>query len=180
MGRWFWIVPAALLPLGVLLALWGRRRAKRKKDQEQVARKLREDSLDRALANRRHKGPRQESPFAIRYELEGPGKNAGEMLRLTYISESVRREYLFSMGQPVFLGEAHGCAAVFTDACAADRLFCELFSGEDGMLYARRFNAPACLARGRRQEALDAVGLRVRSGDMIETSGGRFLLELLL
>lgn len=176
-----WIVAACTLAAvltGILTAVL-RRRNHRRRDHEQINRKLREDSLDRALANEyaSARPQRQQSPVSMRYEAED-GKDKKPMLRITWAADSIRKEYLVPSDQQTFLGLDHGRAAVSSSADALQDVVCELFPSGGGV-YVRRLSSQAELVRGRRRTFLDQTGIRLASGDRLEMEQGVFLIELL-
>lgn len=163
----------------IVLICWRRAVAKKKLDQEQMDRKIKEEALDRALSNRRHlgKSPQAQAPMEVHYKSE-PRKGMGTMLRLTEQAESMTKEYLFQQNETILLGEEYGRAAVFQRK-GKNRVFCELFPYEDGIYVRRSGKAEGRLIRGKKAAPLTGEGIRLRSGDRIETQAGVFLVEFI-
>lgn len=181
MSRPIWIAAVCVLAavlIGLLTVIL-RRRSRRKRDYEQIDRKLREDSLDRALANEHTpaRPQRQQAPVSMRYEAEGR-KGKRPMVRITWAADSIRKEYLMPGEQQTFLGLDHGNGAVSSGAGALKEIVCELFPNGNDM-YVRGHGAPVELVRGRRRTFLDQTGIRLASGDRLEIQQGVFLIELL-
>ena len=100
------------------------------------------------------------------------------MIRLTELSESVKREYLFRWDETVFLGEEHGRGAVFQYR-KNHIVYCKLFPVETKICVTRIGDRNGYLVRGKKQVELGTGSLQVLSGDRIEIASGTFLVELI-
>ena len=164
-----------------LLFRWRRTASQRARDREQIDRKFKEDALDRALSNQRAGGgsssSRAETPVEIRYKNSAKAET-GTMVRLTELSESMSKEYLFQMSETIYLGEEFERAAVFKEK-ASSKIFCELFPYNSGFFVRKRGNAQCRLLRGKQSTGLTSESVRLHSGDRIETQAGVFLVEFI-
>jgi len=170
-----------VIALCILLIFWRRRNTKRREDKEKIDRKVREDELDRALSNKLHhsRSTQAVTPFEYRYHGRQEAGREVEMLRLTEQSESVTKEYLARKDGLLYLGEDLGRAAVFYQKDGSHVIDCEIFPS-DGAVYVRRCGTSGVqLVRGRHRTPLNATGIKVASGDLIEIRSGTFLIEFL-
>lgn len=172
---------AAVLAILVVLAVFLRRRSKRRKLlAEQLSRKLREEALDRALANRRgpaagHSSP---DPVQVQYKMTADRKGGGPLLRLTEQNQTVTRVYLLDRAQRLFLGVQDGRTIVRKDYDAHEGILCELYAQQGGQ-FARALGGNVQLQRGKAVSPLAAGGTPLRTGDRIILPGTQFLVELL-
>lgn len=181
MKRTILIVAGAVLAAVVLFLLtrWRKAAVRKKQNQEQIDRKLKEDTLDRALSNgpRPNRQSQSQAPVEVHYKSKTQ-RESGTMLRLTEQAESVTKEYLFQRTDTIYIGEEYGHAAIFQDR-TGQQLCCELFPYE-GDVYVRLCGkTEGRLIRGRQTAPLTTKAIRLRSGDRIETRTGVFLVELI-
>lgn len=177
-----WVCAAAVVLAGlVVLAVILRRRSRQRKLlAEQLSRKLREEALDRALANRRgpaagHSSP---DPVQVQYKMTADRRGGGPLLRLTEQNQTVTRVYLLDRAQRLFLGVQDGRTVVRKDYDARDGILCELYARQDGQ-FARALGGGVQLLRGKAASPLAAGGTPLKTGDRIVLPGTQFLVELL-
>ena len=176
------VIIAALAVLAVIAAalfFWRKKARKRKQDQEQIDRKMKEEALDRALANGPHRSAdiRAQVPVEVHYSSRTE-KETGGMLRLTEQSGAVTKEYLFRQTERICIGEEYDGAVVFRGQ-GKGRLYCELFPYRDGVCVRLCGGLPCSLVRGKRRMPLASKAVRLHSGDRIETRTGSFLIEFI-
>lgn len=167
------------LLIRTLLRLY-KKRQKHKQNLEQMTRKAKEDALDRAISNQRHsqKHPEAQRPDDIHYNAEEAVSQNTAMVKLTELGETVSKTYLFSMGEPVFIGNEHGKPAVFTQH-DADQQICVHIFVQDGALCVRGLEKDSgMLVRGKNRVMIGKQGLKLRSNDIIETKYGAFQIEV--
>ena len=177
-----WVCAAAVVLAGlVVLAVILRRRSRQRKLlAEQLSRKLREEALDRALANRRgpaagHSSP---DPVQVQYKMTADRRGGGPLLRLTEQNQTVTRVYLLDRAQRLFLGVQDGRTVVRKDYDARDGILCELYARQDGQCL--RSLAPGVqLQRGRTVAAVGADGQPLATGDEILLPDTAFHVELI-
>jgi len=174
------VVLAVIILIGLIC--WRRAARKKKQDQDQIDRIMKEDALNRALSNSSHQGgqtrPQAQEPLEVRYNSKVSLSERGSVLRLTEQAESVTKEYLFHRTDVIYIGEEYGRAAVFREK-GTGKLYCELFPYQNDV-YIRLCGRAQCrLLRGKQCTALHAKGICLRSGDRIETQTGVFLVELI-
>lgn len=172
------VLAAALLGLAVY---WFRARSRRKADREQMARKLREDALDRALANQVQplSDAGAQAPTGVQYNIDTAIPKGTAMLRLTELGNAVNKTYLMGRDSPIYLGAEQGRAAVFRENTRGYTICAEVFSSE-GSLYVRSMGGTGgTLIRGRNRAALERRGVKLHSQDIIETKYGSFRVELI-
>lgn len=180
------LITGIIIGVAAALALWmwlrlRRKRARQKADQEQLNRKIQEDALDRALSNQLHqnKVTGAQAPMEIHYSGDQAARKNVEMIRLTEQSESITKEYLFRKDTVVYLGEEFGHPAIFYQVDGAHLIYCEIFPN-DGQVYIRRYSqSGGYLVRKKRKFALEAEGIQLRSGDLVELQCGTLLLEFI-
>lgn len=179
------LIGVAVLCLVLLLVFLrvSRKRKQKKMDREQMDQYIREETLDQALANRSHRGgnadPQQ--PIDIQYDTKQRKIPKGaKALRLieTCKDSSITRQYLFLADERVFIGAQDGRGAVFSARTRGNPVFCEFFSLK-GEIYARNSGSESRLIRGKRSTVLVPSGLRIHSGDVIETPYGSYLTEII-
>lgn len=169
----------ALAAIAAALSCWRKAALKKKQDQDQIDRKMKEEALDRALAN----GPRQsaairaQAPVVVHYNSR-PKKETGTMLRLTEQAGAVTKEYLFRRTESIYIGEEYGCAVVFQGQ-GKGTLYCKLFPYGDGVYVCLCGRAKSSLVRGKQTMPLTSKAVRLHSGDRIETRTGSFLIEFI-
>lgn len=89
----------------VLVACLFLRRKRRKQLADQLSCKLREEALDRALANPLAPTGRSVlDPVQVEYSMKADRQGGGALLRLTEHNLTVTRVYLFDLDQRLFLG----------------------------------------------------------------------------
>jgi len=175
----FAILAAVIL---IILICWRKAACKKKQNQEQVDRIMKENALNRALSNASHQcgqtKPQAQEPLEVHYNSKISQAERGSILRLTEQAESVTKEYLFQRSDVIYIGEEYGRAAVFRER-GTGKLYCELFPYQDNV-YIRLCSSAQCrLLRGKQCAPLSSKGICLRSGDRIETQTGVFLVELI-
>lgn len=183
-----WYLIAAMVAAGLvvlagiaaLVVVLIRRRSRRKTLADQLSCKLREEALDRALANSRgasgiHGDP---APVEVRFNLTADRRGAGALVRLTEHNLTATRVYLVDRGQRLFLGVKDGRAVVRRDYDAHSGVLCELYARQDGQCL--RSLAPGVqLQRGRTVAAVGTDGQPLATGDEILLPDTAFHVELI-
>lgn len=170
---------AALVVCIVLAVVLWRRRKRRKLLADQLSCKLREEALDRALANPH--APASCSvpdPVEIQYNLKADRTGAGLLLRLTEHNLTVTRTYLLDRGQRLFLGIADGQTVVRRDYAPRCGILCELYQSKDAQL-ARGLLSGVQLQRGHTTVPLGHDGIVLRTGDELLLPGTQFRVDLI-
>lgn len=171
---------ALAVTLILSFVIFKRKRRKKLMDQEQMGRKAREDILDRALSNQLHRTVQHASqtPLETHYNSEQKVAKGTKMIRLTELSESVTREYLFQWEDTVFLGKEYGRAAVFHQR-DNHQVYCKIFPLGGYIYVSQQGSEKGYLVRGKKRADLEPSGLRVLSGDKLEIALGTFLIEFI-
>lgn len=178
--RWYYPVGVALAAALIILAVMLRRRAVKLKNREQMTKKAQEDALNRAISNSLHRdsGENAAAPLEVHYNTDTHGAKGSRMLSIVALEESLTKEYIFGRGDDLFLGDEHGRAAIFRTP-DGHKIFCEIFNRGGDVYACQRGVGRGRLTRGRRHAPLSSEGIRLRSGDIIEGTYGRFRIDLL-
>lgn len=176
------VIVAAFVVLTAItaaLSYWRKKARKKKQNQEKIDRKMKEEALDRALANGPHQNTaiRAQVPIEVHYSNRHE-KGTSAMLRLTEQAGAITKEYLFRQTERICIGAEYDGSVVFRGQ-GKGKLYCELFPYQDGV-YVRLCGGLACsLVREKRQVPLASKAIRLHSGDRIETRTGSFLVEFI-
>lgn len=172
-------VLAALVLCLVLVAVLWQRRKRRRLLADQLSCKLREEALDRALANPHapasHCVP---DPVQVQYNLKADRDGSGPLLRLTEHSLTVTRTYLLDRGQRLFLGTQDGQTVVRRDYAPRCGILCELYPNQHAQLV-RGLVSGVQLQRGRTAQPLGREGIPLRTGDELILPGTQFRVDLI-
>lgn len=159
------------------------KKTKQKKTvKEQLSHYMREEALNEALSNKQHRNgnTEPERPMDIQYsqeQMELPKGMKAMRLIETCRDSAITRQYLFSIDEKAFIGVHDGRGAVFSRYVAGSQIFCEFFS-VNGEVYARNSGEKARLIRGKKSTDLMRTGVRIQSGDVIETPYGSYRAEI--
>lgn len=170
---------AALVVCIVLTVVLWRRHKRRKLLADQLSCKLREEALDRALANLHapssHNMP---DPVQVQYNLKADRQGSSPLLRLTEHNLTVTRTYLLDRGQRLFLGTMDGQTVVRRDYTPKSGILCELYQNQQAQLV--RGLAPGVrLQRGRTAQPLGREGIPLRTGDELLLPNTQFRVDLI-
>ena len=169
----------ALMAGCVLVACLFLRRKRRKQLADQLSCKLREEALDRALANPLAPTGRSVlDPVQVEYSMKADRQGGGALLRLTEHNLTVTRVYLFDLDQRLFLGVQDNQTVLRRDYVPDAGILCEICQNHNA-LCARGLAAGATLQGGTAVTALGKNGVALRTGDELLLPGTQFRVELI-
>lgn len=178
-----------LAALAVTLVLQGLRRRKQAREKEQHAlRRMREEALDRALANPmgEEQGEAFEKlrrPFHVEYspgDQSAAGGTAEKgMYQLTEITELSQRTYMFRRQEQTFIGEQFGAVTILPGTADAAQVWCEIFYYQKENYIKSTGRQEILLKRKGKQAIVNQSGLKLRSGDRFYTGKTSFQIEFL-
>lgn len=165
------LVLAALVLLFIRLQA---RRKKRKEEQFQAMKKMRESSLKEALSNNLEESIENSSatpyrPYQVEYAT-GENQDSKEKRPLLQIIEKnklAEKKYIFRSSDIVTLGVQFGAVAILNNLENAE-VWCEIFF-QNGAYCVRSYeNGTVSVQRNRKGAIVDKVGIKLKSGDMIQ------------
>lgn len=172
----------AVIVIGLLVFLQ-KRRSYKKAAKEQLDQHIKEKALDRALQNElhMHKEAREQQPLDIQYVSEAQNvKKGAKALRLTEVrnGKTIVRQYLFQVGEKIYIGQKDNIPTIFTEKMEKTDVYCEFYaSGED--CFVRSFNNVSRLIRKNQSVILTSSGIKLHSGDVLETPYCKYQVELI-
>ena len=160
-----------------VLLLAGRKKNKRTKEQEhQAQRRMREEALDRALANPMGKMgaaeqfEKQRRPFKVEYspgERQTAEKSDGRMFEISEITELSKRKYMFRCSELVSIGNQFGTILILPGTAEPDQIYCQLFYFQ-GANYVRSTGKKAVSLRRKGKSAVvNQNGIKLQSEDVV-------------
>lgn len=172
---------AAGIVLGILLIIYIRSRQKRIQEEKfQTAKKLREDSLKKALAN--HLEPEPDigaatpyRPYKVDYST-GENQENKEKRPLLQIVEKNRlseKKYIFRASETVALGVQFGNAGVINSVENGEP-WCEIFFQNGAYCVHSVGNARVSVQRYKSAAVVDILGIQLKSKDIIEIQDTKF------
>lgn len=160
---------------GMLLFVWLRgRRKKIREEKFQANKKVREDVLKQALANRLEPTADIETsipcrPYKVNYAT-GENQENKEKLPLLQITEKSKlseKKYIFRANETVILGEQFGTAGILNHP-ENGNAWCEIFFQKDS--YCVRALGSYCVSvrRNKKTAIVDGCGIQLKSKDSIK------------
>lgn len=172
-----------ILVLFIWIYFWNRKK-KRKKDEHHALRRMREDALDRALANPMQNNDKsiemQRRPFQVEYSKGDVGQNNSEkMLQLTEITELSKRKYMFRCRELISIGNQFGSTAILSDAKEENRIDCQIFYYE-GANYVRSMGRKDIILKRREKKVMvNELGIKLLSKDSFVVDQTTFRIDFL-
>ncbi len=164
-----------LIIVMIAVMIWLQSRRKKKKEEKfQAMKKMREDSLKEALSNTMESKietslPAQYRPYEIEYST-GENQKAKEKLPLLQIIQKnkiVEKKYIFRANETVTLGIQFGTIGVLNTSEEGEA-WCEIFY-KKGAYCVRSFEkSNIYLQRNKKMAIVDKIGVKLKSGDVIE------------
>ncbi|MDO5415640.1 MAG: hypothetical protein Q4F29_00450 [Lachnospiraceae bacterium] len=187
----FAIVGACICVIGagVFLAVYLMIRQKRiKEEKQQAVQRMREDALDRVLANPREEKQaepfeKQRRPFQVEYAKTQNGvpveKIEKGMYRLTEITELSRRKYMFRSREVVQIGNQFGNITILPQNAGPEQAYCQLFSYRNANYLRSTGKMEVMLRRGGRTTMVSKNGLKLLSGDCFTVGKTSYMIEFI-
>ena len=183
------IIAAAVIAaaaLVIFIYFW-RQRKKRQENEHHAMRRMREEALDRVLANPMQKdngsvAEMQRRPFQVEYsqgEEGGKKKRSDKMFQLTEITELSQRKYMFRCRELISIGNQFGSVTILTDASEAKQVYCQIFFYE-GANYVRSIGKKDIfLKRKGKKVMVNDLGIKLLSKDSFTVDKTTFQIEFL-
>lgn len=185
-------LPMLLGILGILCVIvaviyFWRRKKKKTESEYHALHRMREEALERALANplRREDGAQaemQRRPFHVEYSKgeENHKKNdVDTMLQLTESTELSQRKYMFRCKELISIGNQFGTVAILSDSSDARQIHCQIFFYE-GENYVRSVGRrDIFLKRRGRRVMVNDLGIKLLSKDSFTVDGTSFQVDFL-
>ena len=172
------VIAVLAMCIALTIVLW-RRHKRRKQLADQISCKLREEALDKALANPHapasHSVP---DPVQIQYNLKAERTGGGLLLRLTEHSLTITRTYLLDRGQRLFLGTMDGLTVVRRDYAPECGILCELYQSQNTQRV-RGLMSGVKLMRGHKTVSVGREGVALRTGDELLLPSTQFRVDIL-
>lgn len=179
---------ASALSLTIRLLI---KQKKVKEEKQHAVRRMREEALDRVLANplqERQSMPfeKQRRPFQVQYakdqnnHMPVQGNGAGQdMFQLTEITELSQRKYMFSCQEPVQIGNQFGNVAILPRNADASQVFCQIFYYKKGNYLRNAGKVEVTLQRKGKAVLVNQNGLKLRTGDCFMVGRTAYQIEFL-
>ena len=186
-------VPAKI-PLGIaiagavaVIAYFLKRKKKKAENEYHALYRIREDALERALANPMQKesgrhAEMQRRPFRVEYSNGDDDHKRNEidtMLQLTESTELSQRKYMFRCRELISIGTRLGKTAILSDTSEPGQICCQIFFYE-GANYVRSINRKDIfLVRRGKTVAINDLGIKLLSNDSFTVDGTTFQIDFL-
>ena len=167
--------------IGIIAIFYLRKRRKKIQEEKfQAAKKVREDSLKQALANKLN--PSEEMPASTPYRpykvdySTGENQNNGEKLPLLQMIERNRlseKKYIFCANETVTIGVQFGSVDIISNPENGEG-WCELFFQKGAYCIRSLGRYTVCVQRNKNTTAVDKYGIRLRSKDIIKIEDTTF------
>ncbi|MCC8026237.1 MAG: hypothetical protein LIP16_13200 [Clostridium sp.] len=171
-----------------LAVSWYRRRKKIKEKEQHALRRMREEALDRALANpmgeeQAEPFEKMRRPFRVEYSQgdhgqEGGGSQGG-MYQLTEITELSQRTYMFRCQEQTFIGEQFGTVTILPGTADPSQVQCEIFYYKKENYIKSTGKLEVLLKRKGKQAIVGLNGLKLHSGDRFYVGKASFQIDFL-
>ena len=163
--------------IGIIVILCVRRRRKRTQEEKfQAAKKVREDSLKRALANNINPstGPAYR-PYKVEYST-GENQDNSEKMPLLQVIEKNRiseKKYIFRASEAVTIGTRFGSIDIFNNPESGEG-WCELFFQKDAYCIRSLGGHSVSVQRNKKIAVVDEYGIKLKSKDIIKVENTTF------
>lgn len=174
-----------VLSLFIWIYFWNRKK-KRKRDKNHALRRMREDALDRALANPMQNNNKsiemQRRPFQVEYSKGDAGQNKNnseKMFQLTEITELSERKYMFLCRELISIGNQFGSTAILSDVREAKQIDCQIYFYE-GANYVRSMGRKDIILKRREKKVvINDLGIKLLSKDSFVVDQTTFRIDFL-
>lgn len=172
--------------LSVCIHLMRRRKVAREQEQHAVQR-MREEALNRALANPMGKTgaesfEKQRRPFQVEYskgEESQKEKGQSRMFQITEVTELSQKKYMFRCEEQVSIGNQFGTIMILPETAEAGQAYCQVFFYE-GANYVRSTGQTEVLLKRRGKQAIvNQAGIRLQSRDTFTVGNTAFQITFL-
>lgn len=165
-----------------------KRRKKAKEQEHQAQRRMREEALDRALANPMGKTgsaeafEKQRRPFKVEYsqgEDAGQDKGSGKMFEITEVNELSKRKYMFRCREVVAIGNQYGSTVILPGNAEEDQVYCQIFFYEGANYVRTTGKVEVSLKRKGKRAVVNRNGIRLQTNDTIYVGKTAFQITFL-
>ena len=170
----------------VLLVRMWKKRVREQEEQKHAVRRMREEALDRALANPMGEDSaeyfeKKRRPFKVEYskdENHAGGEYGDErMFQLTEITELSRRKYIFRCSERVQIGTQFGNVTILPNDADEGLADCQIFFYQQENYLRSTGKIEVVLTRRGKQVIVNQNGLKLRSGDQFVVGKTTYLVE---
>ncbi len=167
--------------IGIIVILCVRRRRKRTQEEKfQAAKKVREDSLKRALANNINPSENEAAaapyrPYKVEYST-GENQDNSEKMPLLQVIEKNRiseKKYIFRASEAVTIGTRFGSIDIFNNPESGEG-WCELFFQKDAYCIRSLGGHSVSVQRNKKIAFVDEYGIKLKSKDIIKVENTTF------
>ncbi|MCI9102655.1 MAG: hypothetical protein HFG47_05000 [Lachnospiraceae bacterium] len=151
------------------------KRKKAKEEKQQAVRRMREEALDRVLANPLEEKKavsfeKKRRPFQVEYSkdqnnLSNIPQMDKDMYQLTEITELSQRKYMFRRQEPVQIGNQFGNVVILPRDVDPGQVFCQIFYYKKENYLRSTGILEIALKRKGKVVIVNQSGLKLRSGD---------------
>ena len=151
------------------------KRKKAKEEKQQAVRRMREEALDRVLANPLEEKKavsfeKKRRPFQVEYSkdqnnLSNIPQMDKDMYQLTEITELSQRKYMFRRQEPVQIGTQFGNVVILPRDVDPGQVFCQIFYYKKENYLRSTGILEIALKRKGKVVIVNQSGLKLRSGD---------------
>lgn len=183
------ILLVAVLASGAALAIFLIMRHKKAKEEAQHAvRRMREEALDRVLANpleekKAEPFEKKRRPFQVEYSKDPnhrPKEQVGrDMYQLTEITELSQRRYMFRYQEPVQIGNQFGNIVILPQNVQPGQVYCQIFYYKNGNYLRSTGIIEVVLRRRGKAVIVNQNGLKLKSGDCFIVGKTSYQIEFI-
>ncbi len=183
------LAAAVCIALGLVLVIWLiLRRKKTKEEAQHAVRRMREEALDRVLANpleekKAKPFEKKRRPFQVEYSKDpshGPAEPVGkDMYQLTEITELSQRKYMFRYQEPVQIGNQFGNVVILPRNINPGQVYCQIFFYKNGNYLRSTGAVEVVLQRKGKTVIVNQNGLKLRSGDCFMAGRTSYQIEFI-
>ena len=160
-------------------------RKRKREEQQQAAKRLQEDALDKALANPLAENDKTFSnnkrPVKVEYvkELKEKKQFSGGMFELTETTELSQRTYIYRNGEVVSIGYQYGSVSVLPENVETTSMYCQIFFYQ-GDNYIRSLDrCPVVLRRKKNQTIVNRNGIKLINKDVFIVGKSSYQIKLM-
>lgn len=177
------IAAGLFLMIGMML-----RRKRAKEEAQHAVRRMREEALDRVLANpleekKAEPFEKKRRPFQVEYSkdpnsrpAERPGK---DMYQLTEITELSQRKYMFRYQEPVQIGNQFGNVVILPRNVNPSQVYCQIFYYKRENYLRSTGMVEVVLQRKGKVVIVNQNGLKLKSGDCFTAGRTSYQIEFI-
>lgn len=179
-------VIAFTLSLSIRLIL---KQKKVKEEKQQAVRRMREEALDRVLANPLEEKKavsfeKKRRPFQVEYSKDQNNMAStqpmdNDMCQLTEITELSQRKYMFRCQEPVQIGNQFGNVVILPRDVEANQVYCQIFYYKKENYLRSNGMIEISLRRKGKVVIVNQNGLKLRSGDCFMVGKTAYQIEFL-